>query len=161
MLCQHIFDVNSWHFCLLLFFRTLFPWICLSLTDLSNFTPFQNVELSTNWDSIFWINSRRKDNTLTILENAKNDLFGRSPLQISSQVFFEKLKKSRKNNVFVLRHPRGSDDFPVSRICIRQMSDRMYMWSSITCMSHSEIRVISLIPFTSISESDNRWHLLS
>ena len=44
MLGQHIFDVNSWHSCLLLLFCTLFPCICLSLTDLPNFTPFQNVE---------------------------------------------------------------------------------------------------------------------
>ena len=44
MLGQHIFDVNSWHSCLLLLFCTLFPCICLSLTDRPNFTPFQNVE---------------------------------------------------------------------------------------------------------------------
>jgi hypothetical protein len=63
MLCQHIFDVNSWHSCLLLLFHALLTYICLTLTDLSNFAPFQNVELSTNRDPIFGINSRRKHNT--------------------------------------------------------------------------------------------------
>ncbi len=53
MLCQHIFDVNSWHSCLPLFFSTLFPCICLSLTDRPNFTPFQNVEYWTNRDPFY------------------------------------------------------------------------------------------------------------
>ncbi len=47
MLCQHIFDVYSSRSCLLLFLYTLFPWICLSLTDRPNFTPFPNVEYRT------------------------------------------------------------------------------------------------------------------
>ena len=53
MLCQHIFDVNSCHSCLLLLFCTLFPWICLPLTDRPNFTPFQNVEYWTNRDPFY------------------------------------------------------------------------------------------------------------
>jgi hypothetical protein len=46
MLCQHIFDVNSWCSCLLLLFLTLFLWICIPLTDQTNSTPFQKTEIS-------------------------------------------------------------------------------------------------------------------
>jgi hypothetical protein len=40
MLGQHIFDVNSWHSCLLLLFCTLFPYICLSLKSKRTFVEF-------------------------------------------------------------------------------------------------------------------------
>ena len=41
MLCQHIFDVNSWYSCLLLLFHTLFPGIPFKMLNYQQIeTPF-------------------------------------------------------------------------------------------------------------------------
>jgi hypothetical protein len=54
MLCQHIYDVNSWNSCLLLIFCTLFTYI-----DRPNFTPFQNVEFLNKSKPFFQTNSMK------------------------------------------------------------------------------------------------------
>ena len=79
MLGQHIFDVNSWHSCLLLLFCTLFPCICLSLTDRPNFTPFQNVEYLNK--------SRPFFRTISIIQNF-NIIWNQNGTFVEFMLFF-------------------------------------------------------------------------